>query len=43
MKYRLPALLVCLAILSLPCPGGAETIIKFGHSGSTTHATISAR
>ncbi len=38
MKHRLPALLVCLGILSLPCPGGAETIIKFGHSGSTTHA-----
>ena len=38
MKHRLPALLVCLAILSLPCLVGAETIIKFGHSGSTTHA-----
>jgi tripartite ATP-independent transporter DctP family solute receptor len=38
MKYRLPALLVCLAILSLPCLVGAETTIKFGHSGSTTHS-----
>ena len=38
MKYRLPALLLCLSILSLPSLVGAETVFKFGHSGSTTHA-----
>ena len=38
MRHCLRTALICLVILSLPALTVAETVIKFGHSGSTTHS-----